>query len=166
MKNNAMHTFSLNQPVIIYTSCQFLRARRCFSQTKCTALRNSLIHITSAGSKRHKPHINSNIKLIIHLLDEQPQFWPRALSFNLSVKPCNKAEIHFRSVLSHQSAECLHGDQIEQREGNNSDSAEGLKQLLIKYIPLMMQTLILATVCHSIHQQFSLRIIVGDASGM
>lgn len=27
-----------------------------------------------------------------------------------------------------------------------------------------MQTLILATLCHSIHQQFSLRIIVGDAA--
>lgn len=61
------------------------------------------------------------------------------------------------------------------KEGNNSDSVEGLKSPLIKYIPpqtapaffkLMMQTLALAMVCHSIHQRFSLRIIAGDASGM
>ena len=57
------------------------------------------------------------------------------LDFNLSVKPCNKAEIHFRCVASHQSDECLLEDQMEQREGNNSDSAEGLKQPLIKYTP-------------------------------
>lgn len=57
------------------------------------------------------------------------------LNLNMSEKPCNEAKIHFRFVLSDQSAECLHGDQMEQREGHNSDSVEGLKQPLIKYIP-------------------------------
>lgn len=69
---------------------------------------------------------------------------------------------------------------MEQREGNNSDSVRVFKKTkkttlpLIKYIPsqtapaflkAMMQTLTLATDCHSIHQRFSLRIIVEDASG-
>lgn len=57
-----------------------------------------------------------NIKLIIRLLIEQPQFWEPALDSNLSVKPRNEAEIHFRCVLSDQSAECLHGDQMERSE--------------------------------------------------
>lgn len=33
------------------------------------------------------------------------------------------------------------------------------------FLKAMMQTLTLATDCHSIHQRFSLRIIVEDASG-
>lgn len=33
------------------------------------------------------------------------------------------------------------------------------------FLKTMMQTLTLATDCHSIHQRFSLRIIVEDASG-
>lgn len=49
------------------------------------------------------------------------------LNLNLSVKPRNEAEIHFRSVASDQSDECLLEDQMEQREGNNSDSVEGLE---------------------------------------
>lgn len=92
------------------------------------------------------------------------------------MKPCNKAAIHLRFVLPDQSAACLHGDQMEQGEGHSSDSLQGLKLILIKYIPLQstaaffktaMQNINrLATDCHSIHQWFSLRIIVGDASGM
>ena len=59
-----------------------------------------------------------------------------ALNLNLSGKPCNECEILFRFVRSDQNVACLHEDQMEQREGNNTASVEGLKQPLIKYIPL------------------------------
>lgn len=68
----------------------------------------------------------------------------------MSVKPCNKAAIHLRFVLSDQSAECLHGDQMEPREGNNSDSLRGLKLPLIKYIPLQTTAAFFKTVMQTL----------------
>lgn len=57
----------------------------------------------------------------------QAEFWVPELKLNPPAEPRNEAEIHFRLVPSDQSVECLHGDQMERREGNDNDLVEGLK---------------------------------------
>lgn len=162
-----MHTFSVNQSSLYWLVVSAGFMVHCFfSWTKSFTVQHSQtleygnldlsspgvpsIHIKKIQLQSHKPNRNLNIKFIIHLLNEQPQIWAPVLNLNLSVKPCNKAEIHFRFVLSDQSAECLLGDQMEQREGNNSESVEGLKHPLIKYIPLQKLLLNFKTVMQTL----------------
>lgn len=93
-------------------------------------------------SWNRKPALKPKVHLIVHQFNELLQLWEAVLNLNLSVKPCNESEIHFRFVPSDQSAECFErwsngAQRASEGEGGQQHwlRGKGLKQPLIKYIP-------------------------------